>query len=530
MIVEEVFKTKIYNELSVEKNEEFFNIRDKKFLHQIDTFYYSVHYNNIFHMHDTPDVDVFRFRKWLDYHLCKCDAFDCIDCSFPAFDVPGKKGYCPDDLPQYFVMQHTNFSGVYNVLLSRPNCYDIFIASNVPNANTSPVVVQLRSYYIWMHGIDKAIQDSYADVELLSDIFNLSIKECKENRVDYCWHTNYIQAPEKFFSLKSISKMKVTRFKEGEQHFEFVGDNDYEVDYVRLGRLKSNNMILRFYNKTKEVVEQGYKAFFLRLWLLHGLINRFDLYCYEECYKRKNWKYLDKARLQFYINNGTDEAIKQYMQSIVDGVIVLEADKLRKLADEYVPRCTLIINCEFQTMRKWSSTVQLFPFRSYGGPLARIWQYLDNRKAIIDYLTHDVFRLVNLRTDTNKSRCDYSNFWKRLRNTKLVDCYVPKQSFDLVRQYSNNLDSQVVKQRALTAISTFNLYQKGIHNDMIFDDLTDFICCLNDNDLNYMSNAREKKMRQLGDVILQPVAKYKQIRIKQYTIYDNSTGEKVSQD
>ena len=134
-----------------------------------------------------------------------------------------------------------------------------------------------------MHGIDRAIQDSYADVEHLAELFGLKIRQCKENRVDYCWHTNYIQAPEKFFRLDNIAKMKVSRFKEGEQHFEFVGDNDYEVDYVRFGRLTSNNMLLRFYNKTKEVVEQGYKSFFLRLWLLHGLINRFDLFCYEEC-------------------------------------------------------------------------------------------------------------------------------------------------------------------------------------------------------------------------------------------------------
>lgn len=217
------------------------------------------------------------------------------------------------------------------------------------------------------------------------------------------------------------------------------------------------------------------------------------------------------------------------MQSILDGAVVLDADRLRKLADEYVPRCTIITNCEFQTMRKFSSSLKLLPFRPYSGPCARIWYYLDNRKLIIDYLTHDIFRLVNLKTDSNKSRCDYCNFWKRLRNTRLVDCYVPKSEFELVRTYSNNLNSHYVKQRALSAISTFNLYQKGIHNDMIFDDLTDFICCLNDNDLKYMENQREKKKLQLGSLIEGTEAP-KTIRFKQYSIIDNITGEKLSQD
>lgn len=530
VIHKDVLKTKLYEELFEDKRKEYFDISNMKFLHQVDTFYYSVLFNNLF-MKDTPDMAVNNMRTYLRRELDNCDLFDNIPCEFPDIDVPGKKGYCPEKLPKYFIMRRSNFAGIYNVLISRPGCYDIFIAETVPNPDTSPVVVQIRSYYIWMHGIDRAIQDSFADVEHLAELFGLKIRECKENRVDYCWHTNYIQAPEKFFRLDNIAKMKVSRFKEGEQHFEFVGDNDYEVDYVRFGRLTSNNMLLRFYNKTKEVVEQGYKAFFLRLWLLHGLINRFDLFCYEECYKRRDWKYLDKARLQFYVNNGVDEAVKQYFSSIVDGAVILDADKLRKLADEYVPRCTIITNCEFQTMRKFSSSIKLLPFRPYDGPLRRIWQYLDNRKLIIDYLTHDVFRLVDIKTDKNKSRCGYCNFWKRLRSTRLVDCYVPKRSFNLVREYCNNLDADCVKRTALTAISTFNLYEKGVHNDMIFDDLTDFICCLNDNDLNYMHNAREKKMRQLGNLIKeQPDARYKQIRIKQYTLIDNNTGEVVNQE
>lgn len=525
MIREEVKKTIIYSEFSSNYNKEYFDVCDLKFLHQIDTFYYSVTFNNLF-LRDYPDLAVHNLRQWLEFHLSKCDSFESVECVFPSVDVGGVKGYCPDDIPSYFVLRRTSFAGIYNAVLSRSGYYDIFIADNVPNADTSPFVVQLRSYYIWMYGLDHAIRESYKDVEFLAELFGLWIKEVKENRVDYCWHTNYIQAPEKFFSLENVAKRKVSRFKEGEQHFEFVGDNDYEVDYLRLGRLRSNNMILRFYNKTKEVVEQGYKGFFLKLWLLHGLINRFDLYCYEQCYNRRDWGFLDKARLMFYIEHGADEEAIQYMQSVINGSVILTADKLRKLADEYLPRTTLIINCEYQTMRKFSGSIKLFPFRIYGGPLKRIWEYLDNRKLIIDYLTHDVFRLVDPKTDSNKSRADYCNFWKRLRNTRLVDCYVPKQQFNVIRDYNNNLNSRYVKERALTYISTFNLYLKGNHNDSLIDDMTDFICCLNDNDIEYMERARNRKKRQLGSMIDRETAA---IIERNYSIVDNNTGKTAGQ-
>ena len=142
-------------------------------------------------------------------------------------------------------------------------------------------------------------------------------------------------------------------------------------------------------------------------------------------------------------------------------------------------------------------------------------------------IQHDVFRLVDVKTDSNKSRADYCNFWKRLRNTRFVDCYVPKKDFEMVREYNNKLNSQYVKERALTSIGTFNLYMKGDHNDMIFDNLADFICCLNDNDIEYMERARERKKRQLGNLIdRETAARYIEPK---YSIVDNNTGERFGQ-
>ena len=89
-------------------------------------------------------------------------------------------------------------------------------------------------------------------------------------------------------------------------------------------------------------------------------------------------------------------------------------------------------NCpkvEFQTMRRHTKTYELIPFFDYSNDLTsrRIYDFLDNRKLICDYLTSKVFRLVELyepgKNNKVKSRRDYCAFWKALRNCKITDSF-----------------------------------------------------------------------------------------------------------
>ena len=109
----------------------------------------------------------------------------------------------------------------------------------------------------------------------------------------------------------------------------------------------------------------------------------------------------------------------------------------------------------------------------------RIYDYLDNRKIICDYLTSKVFRLAEAhvpgKNDSNKSRRDNCAFWERLRSCR-VDCfYIPSVERELVRTYARNLSSQVVKSRAVKAMVTYGIYAKGINDD---DPKQDFIDAL----------------------------------------------------
>ena len=82
--------------------------------------------------------------------------------------------------------------------------------------------------------------------------------------------------------------MRVDRFKNATYVTNKVGSEDYEIDYVALGK-RSDKVFIRIYLKTREVIEQNYKPWFFQVWKMNGLINEYDKYVYEKCYEKKNW-------------------------------------------------------------------------------------------------------------------------------------------------------------------------------------------------------------------------------------------------
>ena len=110
------------------------------------------------------------------------------------------------------------------------------------------------------------------------------------------------------------------------------------------------------------MVEQGYKSWFFYIWLFNGLINRYDLYIYEECYKRRNWYYMNMARINFYLEYGSCEHDKLICRQLLDGTLTMEEDSLQQLADRLTPKVNLIMNVEY-TMRRHTKSYCLLPLR-----------------------------------------------------------------------------------------------------------------------------------------------------------------------
>ena len=277
----------IGNEMSSEQINYWFDFKKSKFLHNIDTFYYSVKFQDDFTI-DTTDCSVLRLRKFFKQ-------------KYELLDNDPKIEFLPVDLGWdnnlRLNLRKFSFAHMYTICLEYPEWFDVFIAPSVPAGSdggpsvTCEIVVQIRSYMLWMYGIHESFERSYSCIQIIAEQFNLHIAFCQENRIDYCWHSNYLANPEKFFSLENFYKMRVDRFSDALTHTEKVGSDGFEIDYVALGK-RSDKVFIRIYLKSKEVVEQAYKGWFFYLWLFNGLINRYDLYVYEECYRRRSWKFL----------------------------------------------------------------------------------------------------------------------------------------------------------------------------------------------------------------------------------------------
>lgn len=493
-------KTQIYNDFDEVERVYWFDFKQKKFLHNIDTFYYSVKFKQDFTI-DSKDPSVRKFRNHFDMLAAALDK---------THDYASGIGFFVPGLPGNLNYKPFNFAGYYNICLECPDYFDIFFAKNVPRAKdsdksvTCECVVQIRSYMLWMYGVRKALEMSYEYVEAIAEHYGFDILFTQENRIDFCWHTNYLQNPSEFLNEDNFYKMRVDKFEGDFSHNSKVGSEGHEKDYIAIGK-RSDKVFIRIYLKSKEVVEKGYKPWFLKVWVLNGLINRYDLYCYEYAFLEHSWKKVDMGRIAYYKEYGRDAVLVKKCEKILSGDLTLSADSLKAFADQITPKVTLIINVEFQTMRKHSKNYELLPFFDNTDKLTkkRIYDYLDNRKLICDYLTSKVFRLVEPYNpgvnDSNKSRRDYCSFWKALRMCKLTDCFVPEEDVKLVRTYSRKLNSEVLKSRVIKSAVTYGIYTRGINDSDPFQDCIEALCRMNDNDMQDALRFKNKKIRQFNE-------------------------------
>lgn len=485
----ELSGVEIYQEFSQEQRDFWFDVKQRKFLHNIDTFYYSVKLHNDFTV-NTVDQAVVQFRKKFEMLRDKMGYDDCL-----PFYVEGVGN---------LNLLNFSYGKYYNICLECPDYFHMFIAGKVPpsaggeESVTCEIIMQIRSYMLWMYGVHESFRRSMEYVQAFCDMHGLSIAFVQENRIDYCWHSNYLSNPEKFFAIDNFYKMRVDRYHGANYHTAKVGGEGYEIDYVSLGN-RGGKCFIRIYLKSKEVVEQGYKAFFFKVWFFHGLISRYDLYCYEKAYVFRSWQYMTVARLEYYIEHGASEMAKSLCRKQVAQYDQTSkvTDAMIGLADRLTPKVHLVTNVEYQTMRKGTKSYSLLPVcdNSAQGICRRVYDYLDNRQIIIRYLTHDIFRLVEATGDANRSRRDYCGFWKALRSAKAVDMHRLPDEVGLIRVYNRRLNQEAMKRTLINKAVVYGFYRKGVNDDSVMDDCMGALLQVNDNDI--VNALRYKKKKSL---------------------------------
>jgi hypothetical protein len=482
----------ISKEFDSEKRNFWFDMKQKKFLHNIDTLYYTVKLANDF-TKDTDDTNVLSFINEFEKKKKTKYYTDNISVSIPKINIIN---YLP------------NMSfGFYNVWFEVPEQFDIIFATYVPCSqsgisHTPEITVQIRSYPLWIYGPVIAYEQSINIVKAMCQYYGFEILEVKENRFDFCWHTNYIQNPEQYFNPWNLSKMIVSQFKRGELSWAYKPKDEIEPDYLRHGK-RGGKVFNRIYLKTKEVIERGYKPWFLKLWQLNGLISRYDLFVLEEAFQHHSWNNVNISRLKFYVENGSDKSLIEQCRQLLDNEKTIAPDTLQDLADMLTPRITIITNIEYQVMRKATKSypiIQIADNSKYGIE-KRMYDFFDNRTLITRYLTHDILRLVetgNKVKDTNKSRREYNAFWSSLRSTKQVDCKFSRKDISFIRTYNKQLNGDIMKKKLLHSVIVYGIYNKGINEDDVLSDCAEALLRLNDNDIDDMKRYKKKKSRQFN--------------------------------
>ena len=320
-------RAQIYDEFSSEEQVDFFGIKEKKFIADIDNFYFSVFLDE--------KNDVFKIETLVS------DLNDLRECF--SFKDDNKLDFMGLDYYPFGLK-------FYNNRLRLEECFDILVCSSLPNDKTPRILVQLRARYLWMEGTKKCIKNAYRYVEKILKRYDIKVLKVKENRVDYAFHNNAVQAPEKFFDRNKLQKHCKTNFK----IYNHVGNpqQDWSIDYFSIGSRKGNKVFFRFYNKSREVVEQNYKSFFIELWFNNKMISKYDKFCLEKAFELKSYDVgLLVGRIKWYLEYGKNVELKDKLSELLK-VCYADNDNTTKIRNELkgvLPDVTVITNIEYET-------------------------------------------------------------------------------------------------------------------------------------------------------------------------------------
>ena len=494
-----VIRSSIFNEFTPEEQEYWFSIKEKAVSHHIDSLYYSV-----FIEHDKVTKEDTAYSEVLYSGLGNL-LLDLNTNLQSVVEHPGLEVKFHDLLVCKNGAAVAN--GLYGYHLScgggSESDYDIFISKYLPNDDTPRIQVQLRTRSLVLDGLFAAIENSFEKVIEILSAYNLSVERVQENRIDYAFHTNVIQSPAVAFSDGKLSKHMVTSFREYMKHAWITKKafGFFDLDYFALGSRRANNVFFRAYDKTKEVVQKNYKAFFFEMWRDRGLISEYDKYVYSRAYKLGSYKTgCLVGRIEWYLEFGKNAELKAELRKLLESCHIGSDNNpfMEKSIKGVLPPTTVVLNFEFETKRKFYLNNSVFfhgpardmkeyylkfeeriklPFRTALEPLYRILKY---RREIIEQLTSERLCFVEDNQAIEFKVCD---FWERLRRVR-IDDQPDKSKLELYRTYSQNLHGQLVARNLMSNVSSFSMFKRNSVEDASFgEDMWDVLTSLNDNDL-----------------------------------------------
>jgi hypothetical protein len=473
--------------------------KEKNFIKHVDTLYFMV----------TPAIkDYKESPEWENYITVLSDKKDksrLIHENIPIFT----------DICEGLETNGYIGAQMYSLHFGLEDSFDVFTCSGTLTSTTPPIMVQIRSNSLWLDGIKGAFDKACNCIEKVLKNFNIQIKSIQENRIDYAFHTNYINDHMSFFAEEDLGKMFVGNFKRGRKDYNFhnneeneYGDREVECDYITLGRHKSNNFFFRAYNKTKEVIERGYKQFFIPIWDNYGLISEFDKYVIEKAFKTGKYETKDRARCEFYYDYGkNDEIRREIYAKLQDSDTPIKW--FTKRAKMLVPDITIITNIEIQTKRKFYERLKKPLMTNDETPRKTIYSLFEQMNDIVKFITEDTVRFVKYKgkyAKIHRTERPPADWWMRLRNAKNVDYSDDFFNLEYIRIYQHDMNLERQKLLSLNKLASMGAYMNvktGIfqmaraEKSTVAEDMINMLELMNDNDVHKYYKRKAKKVKEL---------------------------------
>lgn len=516
----DIKRSSIFSEYTSEEQDYWFGTIAHKTLHHIDTLYYSVKIreDRVFEgQMESPEI--LRFITALDQAKQLKNADIDKSVTLHGFDV---------ELKSY---------NLYSYCLSEHEMYDIFVAKYTPTYDTPRIVVQLRTQTLILKGVMESIRESFERIRAMLSHYGIDVVELNENRIDYAWHTNCIQDVNGLMDDEYLKRHLKSRARDGVKHFN---PQTLDYNYLAIGNRSSNCIFARIYDKTREVIEEAYKGFFLDRWLENGLISRYDHYCLNIAYQRRSYTVgLLVGRIEWYLQYGKSDELKAKLAKLKETCDVKSSNskEMRRVLDESgladmselapgdidsidicrkalhnkLPIVTTVVNIEYQTKRAFCKSLDQMingiSVKADDPIYDRITAILACERSICDYLTsyHGYMSFVRDRSEHyTGEQIDkhpdevYKDFWWRIRSTKI------KQDGDyhLFRSYKRHSDIKRMESQLLGKIASYSmLLRADAKEDHTFaEDVSDVLCRLNDNDL-YAKHERQLLAIKVSEAI-----------------------------
>ncbi|ONI46238.1 hypothetical protein AN642_00720 [Epulopiscium sp. SCG-B10WGA-EpuloA2] len=299
-----------------------------------------------------------------------------------------------------------------------------------------------------------------------------------------------------------LNENQVSQFRKWQKIGYFKGSDEDILSTVYIGNRSGKDVFLRFYDKTEEVLSMGYKQFFYEIWHEQGLISLYDKIVYEDSFvNSKDIMHTYISRLKFYFDYGINKEFKSMCKYYIDNKLKVDFDEIIELADKLTPKLTVIVNCEYETQRKFYKSLEEFVKNNLitscpaEDVLYNCFNILDNQSVILNYLTSKTFRLVKRSGNKRKTDCDYSSFWKILRKVAIDN----KLCVKLVRDYQRQVDIERIENDILKKIATRSILADGMssNDSNIFDDTEDFLSIVSENYFEKYNQYKSDKYIQI---------------------------------